>query len=148
MCHGRVLRQSKTRMRPVCYRPVRQRNRYIQKVQRVTAGTTLGTGLTIVTNGLTSGRAVTMATDGFMAGTSTSTTTTGRTLGESIILVMSINTTTTTRPMLGTNVNLMMSGVRVTGNEQLERRADGTTQTSAVMIAKDSSGQVIPSSKQ
>ena len=58
-----------------------------------------------------------------------------------------------TRPMLGANVNLMMSGVPVTGKRAAEaratgRRADGTTQTSAVMIARDSSGQVIPSSRQ
>ena len=52
-----------------------------------------------------------MATDGFMAGTSTTTAITGRTLGESVTLVMSSNTMTTTRQMLGTNVNLMMSGV-------------------------------------
>ena len=141
------------RVRLVCYRPVRQRNRYIEKVQRATAGTIPGTGMTIVTNGLTSGRAVMMATDGFMAGTSTTTAITGRTLGESVIKVMSSNPTTTTRPMLGTNVNVMMSGVRVTGNEQLELEPlgderMGTTQTSAVMIAKDSSGQVIPSSRQ
>ena len=62
--------------------PVRQRNRYIQEVQRATAGTIPGTGMTIVTSGLTSGRVVTMATDGFMAGTSTTTAITGRTLGE------------------------------------------------------------------
>ena len=76
----------------------------------------------------------------------------GRTLGESVTMVVS-SKTTTTRQMLGTNVNLMMSGVRVNGKRAAGaratgRRADGTTQTSAVMIAKDSSGQVIPSSRQ
>ena len=35
---GPVMRQSRTRVRPVCYRPVRQRIRRIQEVQRVTAG--------------------------------------------------------------------------------------------------------------
>ena len=111
-------------------------------------------GISIVTNGLTSGRVVTMATDGFVAGTCTTTAITERTLGESATLVMSINTTTTTtRPMLGTNVNLMMSGMRVTekraaGARVTGRRADGTTQTGAVMIAKNSSGQVILSSRQ
>ena len=94
-----------------------------------------------------------MATDGFMAGTSTTTAITGRTLGESVILVMSSNTMTTTRQMLGTSANLMMSGVRVTGKRApgaraTGRRADGTTQTNAAMIARDSCGQVIPSAKQ
>ena len=56
----------------------------IQKVQRVTARTIPGTGMTIVINGPMSGRVITIATDGFMAGTSTTTTTTGRTLGESL----------------------------------------------------------------
>ena len=62
------LRLSKTRVRPVCRRPVRQRIRHIQEVRRVTAGTIHGTGMTIVTSGLTSGRMVTMATDGFILG--------------------------------------------------------------------------------
>ena len=137
----------------MCHRPVRQRIRHIQGVRRVTAGTIHGTGLTIVTSGLTSGRMVTMATDKFMDGTSTTTAITGRTLGESVTLVVSMNTTTTTRPMLGTNVNLVMSGVQVTGKRAAGaratvRRADGTTQTSAVMIAMDSSCQVILSSRQ
>ena len=55
----------------------------------MTAGTSPGTGMTIVINGPVSGRVITMTTDGFMAGTSTTTTTTGRTLGESGTLVTS-----------------------------------------------------------
>ena len=115
VCHGPVLRLSKTRVRPVCRRPVRQRIRHIQGVRRVTAGTILGTGLTIVTSGLTSGRMVTMATDGFMAGTSTTTAITGRMLGESVILALCVNTMMTTRQMRGASAHPMMSGVRVTG---------------------------------
>ena len=71
---------------------------------------------------------------------------------ESVILVMCSNTMMTTRQMLGANANLMMSGVGVTGKRAAGaratgRRADGTTQTSAAMIARDSCGQVIHSSK-
>ena len=125
VCHGPVLRLSKTRVRPVCRRPVRQRIRHIQEVRRVTAGTNHGTGMTIVTSGLTSGRMVTMATDGFMAGTSTATAMTGRTLGESEILALCVNTMMTTRQMRGASANLMMSGVRVTGKRAVGARAIG-----------------------
>ena len=115
--------------------PVRQRIRHVQEVRRVTAGTIHGTGMIIVTSGLTSGNMVTMATDGFMAGTSTTTAMTGRMLGESVILALCVNTMMTTRQMRGASANLMMSGVRV--------KADGTMQTSAATIAKNSCGQVI-----
>ena len=94
------------------------------KVQRVTAGTIHGTGVTIVISGPMSGRVITMATVGFVVGTSTTTTTTGRTLGAS--------------------VNLVMSGVRAT-----EKRAAGVRATgkrAAAMIVKDNSGRIILSS--
>ena len=87
----------------------------------------------LVINGPMSGIVITMATDGFMAGTSTTTTTTERTLEESATLVTSGVRATGKRA----------AGVRATG-----RRADGTRQPSAVLIVKDSSGQVIHSSKQ
>ena len=47
----------------------------IQNIQRVTAGTIPGTGMTIVINGPVSERVITMATDGFMTRTTTTTTT-------------------------------------------------------------------------
>ena len=152
-CHGPVLRQSKTRVRPVCCRPVRQRIHHNQEVRHVTAGTFNGTGMTIVTSGLTSGRMVTMATDGFMAGTSTTTSITGRMLGESVVLALCVNTMMTTRLMCGASANLMMSGVRVTGKRAvgaraIRRRADGTMQTSAATIAKNRCGQIIHFSMQ
>ena len=105
----------------------------IHKVQRMTAGTIPGTGMTIVINGPMSGRVITMVTDGFMAGTSTTTTTTGRTLGDSVTLMTSGVRATGKRA----------AGVRATG-----RRAAGTRQTSAVLIVKDSSGRIILSSRQ
>ena len=94
-----------------------------------------------------------MATDGFMAGTSTTTAMSGRTLGESAILALCVNTMMTTRQMRGASANLMMSGVRVTGKRAvgaraIGRRADGTMQMSAATIAKNSCGQVIHFSRQ
>ena len=85
--------------------------------------------------------------------TSTTKAITGRTLGESVTLVMSRNTMTTTRQMLGASANLMMSGVRVTGKravgaQAIGRRADGMMQTSAATIAKNRCGQVIHFSRQ
>ena len=125
--------------------PVRQRIRHIQEVQRVTAGTIHGTGMTFVTSGLTSRRVATMATGGLMAGTSATTAIIGRTLGKSFMM--------TTRQMRGASANLMMSGVRVTGKRAAGaratgRRADGTTQTSAATIARNRCGQVIHFSRQ
>ena len=120
VCRGPVLRQSKTRVRPVCCRPVRQRIRLNQEVRRVTVGTIDGAGMTIVTSGLTSGRMVTMATDGFMAGTSTTTAIAGRMLGESVILALCVNTMMTTRQMRGACANLMMVACESLGNEQWE----------------------------
>ena len=93
--------------------PSLRQKKNFQKVQRVTAGTIPGTGMTIAINGPIPGRVTTMATDGFIAGTSTTTTTTGRTLGQS--------------------VNLVTSGVRATGKRaagvrSTGRRADETRQ--------------------
>ena len=105
----------------------------IQKVQRVTARTIHGIGMIIMTSGPMSGTVITIATDGFMAGTNTTTTTNGQTLGAS--------------------VNLVTGGVRATGKRAAVvratgRPADGTRQTSAVTIVKDSSGRIILSSRQ
>ena len=63
------------------------------------------------------------------------------------------NTMMTTRQMRGASANLMMSGVRVTGKRAvgaraIGRRADGTMQTRAATIVKNSCRQVIHFSRQ
>ena len=63
--HGPVQQQSKNDSGVLSPGPsLRQKN--IHKVQRMTAGTIPGTGMTIVINGPMCGRVITMATDGFM----------------------------------------------------------------------------------
>ena len=52
---GQVQQRSKAIVGPVCHRPVRLWDKNNQKVERVIAGTSLGTGMTIVISGPMSG---------------------------------------------------------------------------------------------